>query len=395
MIRISKIDDKLSIYKENKVILWGCGKFGKKMKTLIEYHNIDILAFCDNNEDLHGTYFEGTQIISPKQLKDMRIVDDKIVVQIAFLADDKELVEQIIDIGIDKYVSQQEAWQILYYIKKCCSLAKEQKKVTNSEVKMMAQGVIAMNLERHLLYNCFDSALILCMPTKTGDHTLNYTFQKNNVSYFNLDHAVQVFEHAKFNACEKIKVITAIREPISQNISIMNQYIFWLSNIGRPFETLHKFDESILKSGGDMQSIFDAHMKLYVNNDNGTFSIIQTFISEFQKYIIDYIKHPFNKEKGYSIIKEDKFEYFVFQLEKLDNLICEISDFVEISFEELVIGHKGAEHWTKDMYKQMQKEIEISQEYFDKCFDEDYVKHCYLEEDIEKFKERWRLHIRK
>lgn len=105
------------------------------------------------------------------------------------------------------------------------------------------------------------------------------------------------------------------------------------------------------------------------------------------------MSYPFDKEKGYTIIKEGNIEVFVYQLEKLNDVFLELSDWVGVPFEKMVNANKAEDKWVGESYKQACKEIEITQEYFDRCYNEPYVKHFYSDEDIEKFKERWRSHI--
>ncbi len=110
---------------------------------------------------------------------------------------------------------------------------------------------------------------------------------------------------------------------------------------------------------------------------------------------MDITKYPFDQDKGFTVIKKDNVEVFVYQLEKLNDLIPELSSWLNVPFDKFINGNMATEKWSGDSYKRAQKEIEITQEYFDKCFDESYVKHCYSKADIEKFKARWRPHIKK
>lgn len=44
----------LETYKTHKVVLWGAGEMGKKFYELLNYFDIEVYAFCDNNEALWG-----------------------------------------------------------------------------------------------------------------------------------------------------------------------------------------------------------------------------------------------------------------------------------------------------------------------------------------------------
>lgn len=86
MIRISQIDDRFSIYKENTVVLLGVGQGTKQLLDLMCYHNIDIHYICDNNKDNCGKVLEGITVISPshlQQLSQSKNTQHGVVVQIA------------------------------------------------------------------------------------------------------------------------------------------------------------------------------------------------------------------------------------------------------------------------------------------------------------------------
>lgn len=211
---------------------------------------------------------------------------------------------------------------------------------------------------------------------------------------------------------EKVKVIIGIRNPISQNVSELYQkissgniYFDWIlgelenkkANERKWF--LQKFEKTIDANENIIEFLWENFIRRYVYsniefNENHALSI-QKSIQEFSKYILDITKYPFNKEKGYTVIKEGNIEVFVYQLEKLNCLVPELSEWVGVTFSEIVRGNDASDKWISDSYKQAQKEIEITQEYFDRCYSEPYVQHCYSQEDIEKFKARGRTHIKK
>ncbi|MFI3177667.1 MAG: hypothetical protein R3Y67_09300 [Eubacteriales bacterium] len=98
MIRISnKINETLSIYRDNKVVVWGCGIYGKRIYGLLQYFNIGIYAYCDNQEALWGTLEanSGRPIISPAELRELARENQNVVVQIGCWTKDNSLIQQI------------------------------------------------------------------------------------------------------------------------------------------------------------------------------------------------------------------------------------------------------------------------------------------------------------
>ncbi|ONI44109.1 hypothetical protein AN641_08345 [Candidatus Epulonipiscioides gigas] len=302
-------------------------------------------------------------------------------------------------LDIINFIVYKEAWEILIFIKKSMIIQENQCYYPDLATNWEHSQVLNI---KYALYNSIlinEHPLIICMPPKTADITLKNTFNKNNIKFNGHYHKPQIFDKNLYSKiCKKIRFIIGLREPINQNLSLLYEQ---LGNIGYLSPKLW-LDIKILQPDGDVQLLFDQLLSAYINIKNEpTFNIknflslfIQNFIPEYCKYIADIMKEPFDKEKGYTIIQDGNVEVFVYQLEKLNDNVQALSEWVGVPFDTLVNGNVAADKWIADSYKQAQKEIKISQEFFDKCFNEPYVKHFYSDEDIEKFKERWRPHIR-
>ncbi len=271
-----------------------------------------------------------------------------------------------------------------------------------------------------------ENAIVICSPLKTADHTIINTFNlliedvnciNKNVfplDYVNVWHAPNRINRMQAEkSFAPFKLIVGIREPISQNLSLVFHSLGVNANLTNLFyrelfesnprpnrnALINKY-ATLFQNGIDVQAYWDIYTGFYTNTKQRgyapcRFGLIQDFIPEFTKHVLDIREYPFDQEKGYTIIKDGNTEVFVYQLEKLNNLVPELSDWVGVPFDKLENGNQASDKWIAESYKQAQKEIEITQEYFDKCFNEPYVKHCYSEADIEKFKARWRPHIKK
>lgn len=234
MIRLSKINKEFDIYKKRKLVIWGCGLFGKKLLDVFNNLNIDVFAFCDNNQELWGgTKKHDISIISPKELEYMIVKNNEDITIQMGLANhyEIEVLEQIKDWGNIEIISYQEAWQVLGYIQKLIYLENHNNIVlfTNQEDLWYRTMSFKKRLKRYMYENSNeDYYLILCLPPKTGDLTLCTTFDNNSIKYINIYHATQALDnkHISINKSnKKVKIITAVREPVSQSISYLYQLL--------------------------------------------------------------------------------------------------------------------------------------------------------------------------
>ncbi len=407
----------MEFYKHKKIVLWGANDFCIEIITLFRQFNIDILAFCDNNPAKWGDKVEGISIISPKELEDLYIGNNDILVIIAneSLSSINEISKQLDNIGITGYIIAQNTWLNLQLVP--LNILHELNTSTLtwyvSKQKLVVKRIQCQwNLNiLEAIDNNPTNLIVLCLPGKTGDNTLNYTLSASKVNYINLWHLSKRFE-IDLLTDPIIKIITAVRDPLSQCLSSsyesinkknkwLGQFMAYINNADKtPEEAIKQLKDAFYTTEFNSQAFFDLTVANdTLANNNHYKPYITTFLENFAEDILDITAYPFDKEKGYTIIKEGRLEIFVYQLEKLNDIIPELSEFATSrgggqSFTELVNGNIGEEKSYAESYKRTKKEIIITQEYFDACFDAPYVHHFYSEADIEKFKARWRPHIK-
>lgn len=378
MITINEIRDDFDIYKRNTVILWGCGIFGGHFIDFASKADINIEACCDNDEKKWGTKFHDIPVISPKELESLS-KEKNILVQLSVQNNNEILIEtQLKNIGITNCVERIKAFFALAHIvssnffDKYPHINEEISKnfVTNKAPLNSLPDVEVENL------------ITICQPPKTGDNTIIETCKANKIPYVFLQHDSNRLQDSK-----KLKLTVAIRDPLSRDIS----GIFQSLEDGRicinrniKFEDYYSFLEN-----QNAQHIVDKMLANFPKKKSTTCNFFETF----KRNCVDVLNHPFDQKKGYTIIQTEKYDIFFYQLEKLNDLVPELSDWVGVPFTKLVNANEASSKWIASSYQKAQKELKFSQEYFDACYNDPYVQHCYSESDIEKFKDRWLRNI--
>ena len=95
--------------REEKVIIFGCGTWGKKALILCDDNQIEVIGFTDNSEQLWGKKICGTSIYPPEkcveQFQDMiylvanKNYGDKITEQLVLLGIDKKRIVNYAEIA--------------------------------------------------------------------------------------------------------------------------------------------------------------------------------------------------------------------------------------------------------------------------------------------------------
>lgn len=409
--------DDLKAFNGKKIVIYNSLHGAKNLYNMFRFYKMDILAICDDNTQ--QTKYKGIPIVTKRQLKELLKKHNDVIIQPTF--EDINQIERTKNEFLDYNVTYspllvgklQFSFNPYIYIQSYKRPLRSvyEKLGWSVSRKAKVNAKIVKNKLKGVEYT-----LIACLPPKTGDTSLDYTFAPlPNVQYINLGHRPQLAPAVLASKKEGVnKIITAVREPISQNLSSLYQGLSigfdsrnWLLGYAmnatlKPHPEVLRNEELLLVNDyGDIQKMFDAYIKRYIYSENNLeiasthARSIQKFMPEFTKYVLDITAYPFNQEKGYAIIKQGNTEVFVFQIEKLNHLVAEIAAWSGIPIETLKFRNQASDKWIAASYKQAQNQIEITQEYFDKCFDEPYVKHCYSKTDIEKFKMKWAPNIKK
>lgn len=166
----------------------------------------------------------------------------------------------------------------------------------------------------------------------------------------------------------KIKIITMVREPISQMISN------FFENAER-FMLKEKIEDNVvsflenLSVGGYPFNWFDSELKMFTG--------------------IDIYKYDFNRREGYTIIREGNYEILCLQMEKMSENEQVIGDFCGIKGFHLKQVNVGSNKVYKDVYRRVKDNLVIPQKIIDRYYvgnaEMDFF---YSEEDKHKFLKR-------
>lgn len=381
MIQISKIDNNLSVYKKNNVIIYGAGKETVQIVEMLQAQEVTISAICDSTIGDEGE-FSGVELISIEELHARN--GQGTIIQLATTYQTLLQGENII--------TYEEALQVVNFINKLKLLKQFPQMLTklqkdNAKLKETQTA----NIRKTILKATETPLVLLCLPTKTGDHTLMETFSSIGIPFHILWHTPEMFLKDEFSNLDKpIKMITAVREPISRDISFLYQCLEFIvsspmiDKLNLQLKTPH-----VMAGGGDAQQIFDLHF----NSKKGSTPMVD-FFQKFDEHILKLTDYPFDHELGYTIIKEGNLEVFVYQLEKLDSLATAMGDWLDTPIEHFVSGNTADSKWIANSYEQAKSDIVLAPEYYEKCYSSEWVKHFYSKEDIDKFKAHWSSNIK-
>ncbi len=375
---------------EREVVIWGAGYNGKRYAgELLEMgagkHG---LIFCDSNPEKKG-FLDGIRVILPEELKELvkkkgeknvvliisaeaPFVTDEILARIAELeiSDMPVYTKYGIDMGICLNLHA-EMINERFRAKKQLWLIRQRRDF------LVEQFMEAMRYFDFLPYH--ESPVLVYQPGKVGSTSVYQSIQENG-GYVLHTHALRGIAHdmddlKRILNKKSAKIISCVRDPIARQISAI-----WEKA---------RIDRLLDEKGEDIDYRTLIQDKLTPEWAEGQF---RWFEHEMKATLgIDIYKHPFDREKGYTIIKEDNITLLLYKMERIAGLRKIIGEFAGIDSFEIKMSNAAREKPYRFAYRQFKKEAFIPKGCLDYIYRGNfYTDHFYTEEEREQFYRKWK-----
>lgn len=407
----------IQIMYNKEVFLWGAGKVGRECADYLAGSNMNILGFCDTNEQLKGSYVKGYRVFSKKEIADKISENADIVVVIT--ADCLEPIhQQVLEMGVnaDNIFSKFALYYTILQNINCTLVPEGYREKFKRDYKRwkfinhkradyrFSFKYYAYNWDKIIQKN----PVVVYQPGKVASSTLTNSvtacgleaIQTHALAFRNefmdkeMENLYQEFKYAMSEA-QSVKVISAVREPIMRDIS----HIF--EHINLPFVELYEdFDNDLLQS---VQECIEKNIVKRIENWEGMSptlihhllringGLFQWFERELKEvYGINILDYPFERGKGYTIIKKGNVELFVFKMEKLNQLEEVLGKFLGVDNFHIISTNLSANKDYRYAYKQVLDTIKLPESYIDMYYKNNiYMDYFYTEEEKEKFLKKW------
>jgi len=410
-----KLVENINILYESKVILYGAGGMGYETYRLLNNVGISVECFCDSDCKKWGDTICKTKILSPEELKTLD-KDEKIAIIVTPL--NYAYVEQIINDlkALELRTDDIFTTQLLKtaFLKNTKYLkVDETARALYVQKEKLGKFLFFSSWRRHVydtLLRCpFDDIwkILVHNPGKVGSTSIVTSLSAIKIKsyhthYINIDNFVEmeIKEYLttlmnEFKKLQPLKIITLAREPLSRDYSAFFQLI--------SYEFLKFFmqpGKSLADSCAEwMEKYYDYHHLVTGYNEHqykdNPFGYFDWFNKELKDgFGVDILAHPFDKEKGYSIIKQGNIEVLVMKMEKLNSLESVIGEFVGAPNFKLINANEASDKPIYDLYKKTREIIKIPKRLVSRYYDNNpYMDHFYTEEEKAEFLKKWENNI--
>ena len=187
-------------------------------------------------------------------------------------------------------------------------------------------------------------------------------------------------------------IITLTREPISRNISD-----FFENIEAEPLDAGHRYH---VKSDPDF---YDFEIEVNVEDMS---ELVQLFLERLDHdapaeyfdqelksvFDIDVFSGEFPTSKGYKIYKGQQADVLLIRLEDLNDCAGEaFKDFLGIDEFTLTDANIGNEKASAPLYRKFKDSIVLPESYVERMYGSKYMRHFYSDEEIARFRAKWRI----
>ena len=416
------------------IIIFGAGIVGQHLVECYElqYMEYNVVYFVDNDKNKwnHSIVVQGSenimddnlyckrkiQIISVDEMRTYcNLHEDCIIILAVGEKFDKEVYQQIMNLGIRNKVIEYGMFIALcireyvdLHIKKYdCNLAYQYyQQYYNFVNDSMVKGY--RPLVQYLDKN--SSFVTVVGPPKTGNNTILKALHNQRILTVAFHNGSGFWEKSSKSKWMELvksgckKFVIGLREPISQNVSLMFNEIINMFSLGVSDEQINNLDAQELFSklieplamGYEVEDTMLIKRYEIEGESEAKEHFIQNYCDGMIKSVlgIDVYSVDFDQEKGYGIGEgDDGKQFFIYQIEKLAGLEKEMAEFLGIEKICFQKENNGLKKYYSKEYHIFLQNFTLSKNYFDFCYNHKYVKKFYSNEDVERFKKRWEEHI--
>lgn len=406
-----KVFKDFKILHNKQLIIWGAAQKGRQIQRTLKRVGIPTTAFCDSDASKWGTSYNGLPTISPYKLKELHKNTPHICI-VSCVFRENELLKTLQELELNQILflsywgiktacilydidlepeGTLSVYDDLWKYQKRCSLKSsgdlinflKNTKINNpSQIWNLQPGKVASKtIETRLKQAAIPSVHLheLTYPSHLWADTLKGTF------------------NLRIQTClsHGVKIITGVREPLSRDYSA-----FWQSFTGE-----RSYLSPILNK--DFQTMYDCYLELLLKDYDYKKNYLgescsdiwrdefEWFDEEIKKHIgVDIYRYPFNREKGYQVIRQGQIEIFIYKAEKLNHIMPMLSEFLEtdiFSHENSNLTETKAYYLA---YKEFQKNLKLPRSYVEHYYkNNSYMEHFYTKEEQKTLLSKWKDHI--
>lgn len=398
----------MEVLLHHPVVIFGCSNDTYEAAGILRKLNTEKFCFCDSNLKKCGQLFQGKEVITKEELI-RRDRAEKICIMIGSRRYWKEISAELEEMHVStEYIFSCYIMKLALYFNRNrtfipAALKEELDLLWKTEAlhcKSDFQAAIDNECTYAYYQQLFGKIVHIYNPGKVGSKSVFTSCIQNHMtaSHMHMILPCEMSETEKkalintYRRQDNVRIISLLREPISRDISFFFENI-WIDTYFSRKETIYDAFFTWMEKCLYKTDMGDNEYPAWYRGMNQP--VFQWFQEEFFKvFDIDIRRYPFDREKGYTIIRKGNVQLLLIQLEKLDRMEAVIGDFLEDQKFRLYKTNDSADKEYHDLYKEFSRTVKIPKQYFEYYYaDNEDMRHFYLDSEIQHFKDRWEKQV--
>lgn len=412
-----EIIENIEILYQHNIILYGIASLAERMYSLIKKVGLNVIACCDGSDKKIGGFFHEWRIEKFEHVIQSIPVESTIILICSTFV--KEIIEDCLVICDNLNFVTPFGFRTAFVLNRnnpkmelsFSQWYNEQYTRYINFKKVEYQGYLQHCYGRKIIRFMESDAVLVYQGRKVGSSTIMKSLEavgcgSIHIHYFHPwmngippEESLEYLQKIQriISSKEKIRIITLVRDPLARDISSIFQSITdltrdWYQHLSYQLtsgiiETLYNGCDGL--TDADLKPV--AALLKNSNFDRNRPWLFSWFDFELKEiFNIDVYVHPFDKEKGYSIIRQNNVECMVIKLEKLNECTEYIADFLGVKEFSLHNSNIGNDKPYSYLYKKCKQALEIPEDLIDYYYAGDSIRHFYTEEELSGFKKKWK-----
>ena len=432
MINDLRVIEDIDILFKFKIILFGAGTKGVETAKMLTGLGITPAYFCDSNTQKWESLIAGLKVLPLLQLKQLDNAEDILLIittnEMRFTAEiintitrlqlrtDKIFTMLALNLAITQNIydlrisADARARYIEKYKYNMSGREDATKKVNAARQYFFDEYMRCVFRSRNSIGN-----ILVLQPGKVGSIAIvnslsaiglssSHLHYLSNCALTKLLNITEGFATEMQNAIidqEMVKIITLFRDPISRIFSNFFALVAYHYKGGQlsPGES---FIDMCVERLSQQYSILNENN---IASESSFWPFwLEWYRTDFQfnwfdkelkgVFGIDVFTSPFNKEKGFSIIKQNNIEVLLLKNEKLNQLETIIGEFVGAPHFKIINTNESASRTDSFLYKNLKDTIKLPRKLFSRVYEGNpKMNHFYSEEELSAFWKKWENNI--
>lgn len=380
-----------------KIIIYGAGDYGRQAADMLQQLGVFQFAFCDKDAQKQEKAIMNRKVYSIREIE--------------------ELENRLIIIAVQDNESKKKIELTLRYLRGVHFLSffalKAVWKYNTNDYTLLENKAEAFSIWHNRLRAGADrirrackSPILVYQYGKVGSSTVSesltnagimnihiHNFFADNFIRWKLTFADEIEQFIKYsdffclqsqeyvrNVRDNIKhkkIITMVRDPVAVDLS----GVFQLMGNGRNDK---RITENIQTGKGILQVVLELAMEM----QDGLFDWFDRELKVVSG--VDVFAYPFNKEKGFTIIKENTVEILLIKTEKLSHMTEVLRNFTGNQELQLWNTNEGKEKEYAHIYQEVKRKVKFPKKYLEHYYKNNpYMDHFYSKEEQKNFYNKW------